>query len=105
MDHLVCPEINILKAVKSWATETCESKYFEASPENMKSELGDCVALIRFLVMTADQLTRCCEIYPQFLENSDFADVSQYIMHKRKLIVAKRFSTVPRGSTIIDAFF
>lgn len=104
MDHLVCSEIEVLRAAKNWAKETCEINNLEASSANMKSKLGDCFALIRFPIMTADQLTRCCEIYPNFLENNEFSDVLQYILNKREMTTAKHFSTVLRGSTDIDAF-
>lgn len=81
MDHLNCPEIKVLTAAMSWATVNCANKDLLPSGENLRAELGDCFTLIRFPLLSIDQIIDCDELYRNLFETNEIADILRTIWH------------------------
>lgn len=105
-DKLKSDEIEIFDGVLSWAMVSLKNKNESITTETIKVELGECLALIRFPIMTDDQFVSCLEKYPNLLEPEVYLDILCFIVNNKPLSIANRFSTVRRGKTNkIDVWF
>lgn len=105
MESLNCSEFDVFTAAMFWGTVACERKKLVASSENIRRELGDCFALIRFPTMSPVEFTVCYNKYPNLLEESEFCDIIRYILTRRPLTCAKYFKTAPRDHFFISISF
>lgn len=105
MDELDCSESDVFAAAISWAIEACTSKGQLASTENLKAELGDCLALIRFPCMTAVEFSISMEKYRDLLDYNQLFDIMNYIVGDRPLTYAKQFNNKPRLKLEFDVSF
>lgn len=96
MDKMDCTEFSIFAAAISWAKQQCESKQFPASPNNVKTELGELLSLIRFPTMTAEEFAKCNEQCMGLLDADVLLDILQYILVKRRITYARNFNQTAR---------
>lgn len=58
--NINCDEIDVFNACIDWAIYNCRENNIDASSmENLKHQLGDCLHLIQFRLMTTQQLADC----------------------------------------------
>lgn len=105
LDALECSETVIFGAVVSWAMEACANKSLPPTPDNLRAELGNCVSLIRFPVMTSLEYCSCLELYPGLLDRNVEYDIWHYILAKRALTSAKHFNQSLREIKDVNVSF
>lgn len=92
-------ENEIFEAFIPWATEACERKGQLPSPGNLRTELGDCLLLIRFPIMIFDEFLIYMAKYPALLERDVVFDIIRHIRSKTPLTSAVHFNMNPRLRT------
>lgn len=95
-DKLQCNEMDVFDGVISWATASLDNKGSEITSENIRSELGDCLTMVRFPTMSSVQFLNCIEKYLNLMSPEEYLDILRYITEKRTLTVASKYSIEPR---------
>lgn len=73
-------ETMIFKNCMNWAKNACkENDLDENNIDNLRTQLGNCLYLIRFNSMTLDELNQCVKQYAGLLRNDEYADAVQCI--------------------------
>lgn len=91
-----CEEITVFNAVVMWATKSLNIKGMEATNDALKTEIGECLYLIRFPLMSIVDLLGCAERYPNFLQFNEYMDISHYITSGRELSIGGNFQQTMR---------
>lgn len=103
---LKCEEIDIFEGAMSWACVSLRNRGANVNVEAIRDELGSCLHLIRFPIMSVSQFMQCLERWPNILEPEDYFDILCYIVNKRELKHSHQFSTVRRDKRkMIDVWF
>lgn len=97
-------ESNIFHNVITWAEKSLQRQNMDATVANVEMAISDLLPYIRFPTMTMIELLTCLEKYPNLVTRTELLDIQYYILEKRPLTVAKRFSTEVRQdiTTLID---
>lgn len=66
---------------------------------NLRIALGEHLALIGFPLMNMEELVKCEIQYPKLLSQEEYFDISNYVVVKQSLTVAKHFRQTPRVRT------
>lgn len=99
-------EIDIFDGALSWACVSLRNKDEAITTETVRNELGDCLHLIRFPIMTVAQFMSCLERWPNLLDPEDYFDILCYIVNKKALRRTNKFCAVRRDITKrIDVWF
>lgn len=91
-------ELELFEAAISWATASLQRKRLSTTPVYIQAELGECLYLIRFPVMTSNQFLACIQRYSRLFHFEEYMDIVYYITDNRQLTKAAHFSIIPRGS-------
>lgn len=90
MDLMICKESELFAACLSWAANSCKRNNLDESKVcNLKNQLNECFALIRFGAMTPDEFIEITKKYREFFQTVDFATISL------------NFGQIPRTNTLI----
>lgn len=73
--QLKCSPMQTFNACLDWSEQACIQKGLVASLENRKEQLGDCVRLIPFKRMSADEINDCVSNYKKLLDEDILADI------------------------------
>lgn len=75
MGELLCNEIEVLKACLSWAKYTCRQEGKQLTAHDMRTQLGECLYLIRFAAMTTEDLATHTAPYKGLLTGDEAAEI------------------------------
>lgn len=100
LNYLVCSESSVFGGAVAWATEACRSKELPATTANLKNELGECLSLIRFPILTKEEFSQRLVQYSELFEHDIFFDIMNYIYEKRPLTCARYYNNNPRSKSV-----
>ncbi|XP_055310679.1 BTB/POZ domain-containing protein 1-like [Sitodiplosis mosellana] len=73
---LVCKEVDVFDACVTWAKYACEQDDLNAMQvENLRTQLGDCLQLIRFGLMKIEEFSKCYVLHKGLFTSEEFEDV------------------------------
>lgn len=73
--NINCAAVKVFDACMAWAKRVCEEKAKDASIENLRSELGDCIYAIPFNSMKPQQVTQCVKKAKRFFNQDELEDL------------------------------
>ncbi|XP_055310676.1 BTB/POZ domain-containing protein 2-like [Sitodiplosis mosellana] len=95
---LTCKETNVFDACLKWAKHACEEDDMDATKaENLRTQLGDCLKLIRFGLMESEEFSECYMLNKGLLTSEEFEDIMLSLSAKE--YKAKIFNNNPRCFT------
>ncbi|XP_055320447.1 BTB/POZ domain-containing protein 6-B-like [Sitodiplosis mosellana] len=86
---LICAEVNVFDACLTWAKHACEKNDLDAAQAvNLRTQLGDCLKLIRFGAMTNDEFFKRYVSLKELFTSEEFEDITLTLLlkeHKPKI--------------------
>lgn len=95
-DYLSENEYTVFMMAIAWAKASLSARNVETHSVNIKTELDNCLALVRFPLMTVTQLVNVMDQFPKLISGREFRDLLRYVDGGHELKYARRFSTQAR---------
>lgn len=70
-----CDTKEVFDACMVWAKQTCEKDKMDASMENRRKQLGECLHLIQFDLMSQQQIAQCILNYRGLFDKEELEDI------------------------------
>lgn len=96
--QLEADEITVFEAAIAWTKNSLTQKGLDTSMENIRTEMGDLIKLIRFPAMEEGEFVKIMKSYPNVLDSDICMDIIDYIRTRAALTTAKDYNVNTRYS-------
>lgn len=97
-DKLMGNEVDIFNELMIWAKASAQQRHAEVTADNINDEVSELVKLIRFPVMTIEELTQCFKDHPYLLPLQHMLDLLSFVVNGQPLTEARHYNCTNRVS-------